>query len=82
LEEASIGIGLEETSMSTRLEETPIVGSEQMSVHGLKKSTNTFDHSDFQQKKSQVERQLEGAKIIGQDLKRKALQGEALFKKA
>lgn len=51
-------------------------------VVGMQSLEDTFDYNDFQQKKSQMEKELEGMKIIHHDFKRKAFQGEALFKEA
>jgi len=69
---------LEQTS-SANLEERPIVGTNLPSIDSVKISVDKLDDTNFYKKKSEMERELEDAKILGQDKKR-ALHDEALHK--
>jgi hypothetical protein len=72
---------LEQTSTSN-LEETPIVRTNLPSIDGVKISMEKLDDTDFQKKKSKMEKELKDAKILNPDFFLKALQGKALHKEA
>ncbi len=70
---------LEQTS-TANLEETPIVRTNLPSIDGVKISMDKLDDVGFEKKKLEMERELEDAKVLGRDFKKKALQGKALHK--
>ncbi len=50
---------------TANLEETPIIKTNLPSIDGLKVSMDKFNDTNFQKKKSKMERELEDAKILG-----------------
>jgi len=72
---------LEQTS-TANLEEIPTIKTNLPSIDGVKISVDKLDDTDFQKKKSEMELELEDAKILSRDFFLKALQGKALHKEA
>jgi hypothetical protein len=57
---------LEQTS-TANLEKTPTVKTNLPSIDDVKISMDKFDDTDFQKKKSEMEMELEDAKILSRD---------------